>query len=212
MADGGAGERGGERGKPLSVAERKRRQRSRLQQSGFTPVEVWIPARHRSYLRRIEQLLRRGIAPALDMTDAWNQSGKEIMDIKLLRETLDGSTSENGFAFTAEAADGDDAIEVTVEDRQEFPILVTVDDEQILCLTYLWSEDQVKPDKRTEMLSMLLEMNVPLPLSSFGKIGDRYVVFGALSVTAAMEDVVTELEVLSENTLEAIEVASAYLN
>jgi hypothetical protein len=62
------------------------------------------------------------------------------------------------------------------------------------------------------LLAALLEMNVPLPLSSFGKIGDRYVVFGALAAGSTIEDVVTELEVLSDNTLEAIEVVGPFLN
>ncbi len=200
------------RGRPLSVAERKRRQRARLQRSGLTPVEVWIPAEHRTFLRRVEQLLRRGIVPALCEPDGTDLSGKEVMDIKLLRETLDNFTSENGFTFAATETDDDGAIEVVVEDRQEFPILVSADDEQILCLTYLWDEDQVKPEGRTEMLATLLEMNVPLPLSSFGKIGDRYVVFGALAANASVEDVINEIEVLSDNTLEAIEVVSSFLN
>ena len=55
-------------------------------------------------------------------------------------------------------------------------------------------------------------MNVPLPLTSFGKVGDRYVVFGALAAGSTIEDVVTELEVLSDNTLEAIEIVGPYLN
>ena len=58
----------------------------------------------------------------------------------------------------------------------------------------------------------MLEMNVPLPLSSFGKVGDHYVVFGALAAGSTIEDVVTELEVLSDNTLEAIEIVGPYLN
>ncbi len=200
------------RAQPLSVAERKRRQRTRLQRAGLAPVEVWIPAEHRKFLRRVEQLLRRGIVPALSEPDLMGNSGKEIMDIKLMRETLDNFTSENGFTFSAMESEDDGAIEIVVEDRQEFPILVSADDEQILCLTYLWSEDQVKPEGRTEMLATLLEMNVPLPLSSFGKIGNRYVVFGALAANASTEDVITELEVLSDNTLEAVEVVSPFLN
>ncbi len=134
------------------------------------------------------------------------------MDINMLRETIDAFTSENGFTFAARAADDDGAIEVVVEDRDEFPIMVSADDEQILCLTYLWDEAQVKAESRTDLLAALLEMNVPLPLSSFGKIGDRYVVFGALAAGSTIEDVVTELEVLSDNTLEAIEVVSPFLN
>ncbi len=196
----------------LTVAERKRRQRARLQRAGLARVEVWIPAEHRKFLRRVEQLLRRGIVPALSEPERIGFSGKEIMDIKMLRETLDNFTSENGFTFSASETDDEGSIEVVVEDRQEFPILISADDDQILCVTYLWSEDQVKPEGRTEMLTLLLEMNVPLPLSSFGKIADRYVVLGALAANASAEDVINELEVLSDNTLEAIEVVSPYLN
>ncbi len=200
------------RPKPLSAAVRKRRQRDRLQHAGLTAVEVWIPSRHRPFLRRVEQLLRRNVVPALVETEETESWGNRAMDIKLLRETLDEFTSENGFTFAARSADGDDAIEVVVEDRDEFPIVVSTDDEQILCMTYLWDEGQVKPESRTNLLTALLEMNVPLPLSSFGKIGDRYVVFGALAAGSTIGDVVTELEALSDNTLEAIEVVSPYLN
>ena len=194
--------------RPLSVAERKRRQRERLQRAGLTPVEVWIPAAHRRYLRRIEQLLRRGVAPPPNELSI----GKEAMDISLLRKTLDNFTSPNGFAFSTRDSDDENGFEVVVEDREELPVLVSADEEQILCITYLWSEQQVKPARRTELLETLLEMNVPLPLSSFGKIGDRYVVFGALSAESTIDDVVTELETLSDNSLEALEAAAPYLN
>ena len=189
------------RPKPLSAAERKRRQRDRLQLAGLTAVEVWIPARHRPFLRRVEHSLRRNVVPALVETEETESWGRKAMDIKMLRETLDEFTSENGFTFAASS-----------EDRDEFPIVVSVDDEQILCLTYLWDEAQVKTNSRTDLLTALLEMNVPLPLSSFGKVGDRYVVFGALAAGSTIEDVVTELEVLSDNTLEAIEIVGPYLN
>ncbi len=49
----------------LSVAQRKRVQRTRLRNSGLAPVEVWIPRRHRPILRRLEALLRQDIVPEL---------------------------------------------------------------------------------------------------------------------------------------------------
>lgn len=199
--------------KPMSVAERKRRQRARLQESGYKPVEVWIPVEHRGVLRQVEQMLRRGAVPNLQSlreSTPYGLNGKEDMDINLLKETLNDFTSENGFRFGASQAE--DTVEVVVEDREEFPILVSSDDEQILCVVYLWDESQVKSDGRTDMLAALLEMNVPLPLSSFGKIGDRYVLFGALAANSSVEDVITELETLSDNTLEAIEAVAQFLN
>ena len=196
----------------LSVAERKRRQRRKLRQSGLTSVEVWIPGHYRTVLRRIERLLRNGIVPDLPKIHSLINRGEEKMDLKLLRESLDNLTTSDGFNFTAAEAENGDAIEVVVEDRQEFPIMVWLDGEQVLCVTYLWDEAQVKSERRTEMLSTMLEMNVPLTLSSFGKIGDRYVLFGALSASSSVDDVITELEVLSENTLEAIDVVSPFLS
>lgn len=199
--------------KPMSVAERKRRQRARLQESGYKPVEVWIPAEHRGVLRQVEQMLRRGAVPNLQSlreSTPYGLNGKEDMDINLLKETLNDFTSENGFRFSASQAE--DTVEVVVQDREEFPILVSSDDEQILCVVYLWDESQVKSDGRTDMLAALLEMNVPLPLSSFGKIGDRYVLFGALAANSSVEDVIIELETLSDNTLEAIEAIAPFLN
>ena len=194
---------------PLSPAARKRRQRRRLQAAGLSAVEIWVPREHRLAVRRFERLLRQGVVPPLCEIDL---RGDRIMDIDLLRETLDGYTSENGYTFRAGTAGDGDGLEVVVEDRDEFPIRVTVDREQTLCLTCLWDEKQVRPDRRVELLATLLEMNVPLPLSSFGKVADRYVIFGALAATAATEDLVAELETLSDNTLEAVEAVAPYLN
>lgn len=134
------------------------------------------------------------------------------MNIELLRESLNNLTSSNGFGFTASELDGDEGIEVIVEDRAEFPIFVWFDGEQILAVTYLWDESQISQENRSELLSTMLELNISLPLSSFGKIASRYVIFGALSASTSIDNVTTELEVLSDNTLEAIEIVSPYLN
>ena len=133
------------------------------------------------------------------------------MNIELLRESLNNLTSGNGFSFAATRMEGDEAIEVVVEDRAEFPITVWFDGEKILAVTYLWDEKQVTDDSKVALLSTLLELNVPLPLSSFGKIGGHYVIFGSLSATSSMDNITTELEVLSDNTLEAIEIVAPYL-
>ena len=194
----------------MTVAERKRRQRQRMRDEGLAPVEVWIPLEHRTALRRIERLLRDGIVPEIPPAVQVN-TNEEVMNFDLLREILNDHTSANGYGFAVTNLDGEDALEVVVEDRVEFPILVWFDGEQLLAVTYLWDESQVRPDSRTEMLAALLELNVPLQLSSFGKIRDRYVLFGALSANSTLDHITTELEVLSDNTLEAIEIIAPYL-
>ena len=56
----------------------------------------------------------------------------------------------------------------------------------------------------TLLLEEMLELNIPIPLSSFAKIGDRYVIFGALAVESNIEDICHEIITLSENAVEAI--------
>ena len=47
--------------------------------------------------------------------------------------------------------------------------------------------------------------------SSFGRIGDRYVLSGALSRDARVEDVAKDVAVLSDNALDALDALSEFL-
>jgi uncharacterized protein YjfI (DUF2170 family) len=105
-----------------------------------------------------------------------------------------------------------DVAEVTVKDREELPIFLTMADDQLLCICYLWGESEVKQDARAQMLEAMLDMNVPMPLSSFAKIDDKYAVFGAMSLSSNAQDVALEIAMLSENAIDAISTLSDYLN
>ncbi|WP_448211287.1 YjfI family protein [Colwellia sp. MEBiC06753] len=120
--------------------------------------------------------------------------------------------SETGMVFDCQPISGEvDVLQITVEEREELPIFVSVTDDQILCITYLWGSNEVKQDKINEMHECMLEMNIPMPLSSFSKIGDKYVIFGALSINSAFDDIEHELAVLSNNAIEIIDDMSDYL-
>lgn len=120
--------------------------------------------------------------------------------------------SETGMVFDCQPISGDvDVLQITVEGREELPIFVSVTDDQILCITYLWGNDEVKQDKVADMHTAMLEMSIPMPLSSFSKIGDKYVIFGALSIGSTFADIEHELAVLSNNAIEIIDDMSDYL-
>lgn len=129
---------------------------------------------------------------------------------------LDGAVTDLELHLKAELINGEedseDVLLVTIEDREEFPVYVTVDDSQILCISHLWKEDEVNTDKRADMLEAMLSMNVPMPLSSFSKLGNQYLIFGALSNRVPVDEVVEEIETLSENTLTAVEEFAEFLN
>jgi len=103
-------------------------------------------------------------------------------------------------------------VQVSIEGRDELPIFVTSSDMQIICICYLWTEEEVKPERRTELLESLLDLNPSVPLSSFGRVGGRYVLTGALGRNASVEDIAREVAVLSDNALDALDALSEFLN
>ncbi|MFB0981335.1 MAG: hypothetical protein ACI9YH_002715 [Colwellia sp.] len=120
--------------------------------------------------------------------------------------------SDTGMVFDCQPISGEvDVLQITVIDREELPIFVSVTDDQILCITYLWGEEEVKPDCLSDMHVSMLEMNIPMPLSSFSKIGDKYVIFGALSINSSFHDIEHELGVLNNNAMEIIDDMGEYL-
>lgn len=132
--------------------------------------------------------------------------------LQQLMDTLSKTPLSDGTPLSVELFDGEDTVAcIKVEDRDEFPIYMTVDEGQILCITYLFGDDQVDQTRRAEMSEAMLMMNVSIPLSAFSKIGSQYIMFGALSPESGVDELITEIEILSDNVLEGIDAVSDYL-
>ena len=102
-------------------------------------------------------------------------------------------------------------IQAVVRDIDEFPIMVSVGNEQILAIADLWGSNEVQEGKAAELNAVLLRANLPVPLSSFSIMGDRYVLFGALSINSDVNTVVEEITTLANNVLDALDFCQEYL-
>jgi uncharacterized protein YjfI (DUF2170 family) len=132
--------------------------------------------------------------------------------LQYFANSLDGVTTDNELFLRTEIIPSEiDILRVSIEDREDFPIYITVDESQILCMSYLWREDDIKPTSRLELLDTLLSMNLPMPLSSFSKVGQQYIIFGALWTDSDVDELIREIDVLSDNTLVTIEELWDYL-
>jgi len=137
--------------------------------------------------------------------------------MKTLREQLNGldlqiAAQMGGLIVQLQPIPGEvPVVQVSIEGREELPIFVTASESQLLCMCYLWRDDELQPERRTELLETLLDLNPAVPLSSFGRVGDRFVLFGALSREARVEDIAHEVAVLSDNALDALDALSDYL-
>lgn len=103
-------------------------------------------------------------------------------------------------------------LQISIEGRQELPIYLTSSDSQVLCLCYLWTDAEVKQERRLELLQTLLDLNPSVPLSAFGRVGDHFVLTGALGLESSVQDIATEVAVLSDNALDALSALSEFLN
>jgi uncharacterized protein YjfI (DUF2170 family) len=100
---------------------------------------------------------------------------------------------------------------LTVLGREELPMFVTQAQSQLLCICYLWTEAEIAPERRTALLEAMLDLNVAIPLSSFGRIGDKYVLHGALACDAGVDDLTQDLLALSDNAVDALVAMADYL-
>ena len=124
-------------------------------------------------------------------------------DLNGLCLELNQYETAEGNHFTAEV--NDEIIELTCSNAEDFPILLSVTNQQIIAMSHLFSEDDIIPEELTGLNDSLLRLSPVIPLSSFGKDGKFYFIFGAMPLATTFENLAHELEVQAENTVEALE-------
>lgn len=133
------------------------------------------------------------------------------MDLQELSIKL-AEHDHEGMGFESYMISGEQPVlQVVVEGFDELPIFVTVTDEQMLCISYLFGSEELKEGTTDQMNATLLKLNVPMPLSSFAIIEDKYSIFGSLSVNSSFEDIAHELVCLADNAVDALETLEEYL-
>ena len=131
--------------------------------------------------------------------------------LKRLTIELNNATTEGDLSLSTEFHTDLSVLTITVLDREEFPIYITIDESQILCVTHLWREEEIIDGQREALMDAMLIMNAPMPLSAFSKVGQQYILFGALFTAADIDEILEEIDTLSNNTLLAIEELSEFL-
>ena len=148
----------------------------------------------------------------LKLALAYVKSGRRrLMDLHELAIKLSEFSAEGASFETLLLPVDDSVLQVVVEDFEELPIYITATEDQLLCVTHLFNQNEVDPDSECEMNKMMLELNVHMPLSSFALLGDQYVVFGSLSVHSRVEDIAHELVTQADNGLDALEILQEFL-
>jgi hypothetical protein len=102
---------------------------------------------------------------------------------------------------------GSDVLRVTLKERGDLDVLMTVSGDQVLCSVLLTPCDAVPAREAFER--RVLSVHKLIPLSSFGitTLGETewYELFGALSARSDAAALVEEVAVLANNAVEAAE-------
>lgn len=106
------------------------------------------------------------------------------------------------------------SLHVTMREYGDLPLFVAVQGEQILVEALLWPQSEVS-DASAFNEEVLLSRQL-FPLSSIGLDtlpgGERcYIMFGALSATSILSNVLFEIETLAGNVIRATEAYEGYL-
>jgi len=129
------------------------------------------------------------------MTQSWT--------VRSLKMVLDQSGGEELSARILEGADP--VLLVTMRDYGDLEIFVSISDQQIAASVLLWPVDE--QEDRAAFNEFLLKAQKLVPLSNFGisAVGGRdyYELFGELSTTSSIDDILVELRTLAENAIEA---------
>lgn len=125
---------------------------------------------------------------------------------------LQGSEAAMSGALAIELLPGaDDVIVATMAAYGDLEVIVNVGSEQILAQVLLWPATSMKD--QAAFNTMALRTHKLMPLSTFGITKgadgqDYYELFGALSVSSKLENILLELEVLAANAIEAVQAYS----
>lgn len=200
---------------PKSSAHYQRKYRERLREQGLVKKEVWIRPEHATQLSELEALLRKEAAPPITTGAMVMNNNTKRWTTSELHEALLGTDLVRGGAAVVELIDGvEPALYITLNDYGDLPVFLTVAGEQIIVESLLWSIEEVADTAAFNEAVLRTHKYFPLStvsLDKSGNHGDYYHMFGALSASSKLENVVLEVEVLASNVIQATEAYAEFL-
>ena len=207
--------------KTKTSAHYQREYRKRLREQGLIKREVWIRPEHSRELSSIEKELRQahgliGSALSSKVADGREANQLNAWSTRELFESLKKVELFANNGASIELVEGVElAIYISMHEYGDLPVFLTVSGEQIIVESVLWPMDAVT--NVAEFNDAVLRTHKYFPLSTIsldnkGGVGqDYYYMFGALSSTSILPNVVFEIEVLANNVIQAISAYSGYL-
>lgn len=205
--------------KAKSSAFYQRQYRQRLRELGLIKKEVWILPENAIELTEIEKRLRTPVTGESATIDTERKS--LAMNTSQLWTTSDLlSALTNASLFTEQRASvelingAEPCLHITMHEYGDLPLFLSIAREQILVEALLWPVTEIIDSHAFN--EEVLRTRKLFPLSTIGieTMGDgemSYIMFGALSATSLLSNIVFELETLADNVIKATEAYENHL-
>ncbi|TBV05947.1 biofilm formation regulator BacA [Phytopseudomonas dryadis] len=196
-----------------SSAHYQRLFRQRLRDQGLVKKEVWILPEHAQRLSAVERKLRQPRSELVSMEEG--VSMPQVWTAQTLFDALSGVEPFADGRAAIELIQGADAsLHVTMTEYGDLPLFIAVFGDQIIVEALLWPVSDVRDT--TAFNEEVLRSHKLFPLSSVGleTLPDGqtcYTMFGALSASSTLPNVVLEIEVLADNVIRASEAYEDFL-
>jgi uncharacterized protein len=202
--------------KAKSSAHYQREYRKRLREQGLVKKEVWVRPENAKQLSELEKQLRQEVDEDwLKGVSAMTVSNQAWTTVSLCEAFKDVELFSSGRA-TVELIDGvEPALHLVMKEYGDLPVFLTVAGEQIIVEAVLWSVDEVSDVAAFNDAVLRTHKYFPLSTISLDNVGsnaDYYHMFGALSSTSILDNVVFEIEVLASNVIQATEAYADFLS
>lgn len=199
----------------------QRRYRQRLQEQGLVKKEVWILPENTRKLQEIETYLRQLSSHSLIDNNNILQGNKTMKknEVWLVNDLYQALKKEPLFAqgtASVEIIDGIDAcLHIIMHQYGDLPLFLSVSNQQIIVEALLWPVDMVKQVEQFNQEVLCSRKLFPLSSIAIEKAGDgsvNYIMYGALSSSSILSNIIYELETLSDNVIKATEAYEQFLN
>lgn len=186
-------------------AHYQREYRRRLRAQGLIKKEIWIRPENSDKARALEKELRGGDRGVSAQPKSMNRPKwqTEALCADLCKTPLAKSQRAS-----VELLEGiDPTIHVVMREYGDLPLFVTVAGDQVIVEAVLWPTSDVRDAADFNETVLRTHKYFPLSTISLGQRAndDYYLMFGSLSASADLSDIVHEIEVLASNVIHATE-------
>ena len=186
-------------------AHYQREYRRRLREKGLIKKEIWIRPENSDKARELEKELRSGDRDVSVQSTSMNRP--KWLTPALFADICKAPLVKSNRASVELIEGVDPTIHVVMHEYGDLPLFVTVAGDQVIVEAVLWPTSDVRDFAGFNETVLRTHKLFPLSTVSLGKRAndDYYLMFGSLSASSNLSDIVHEIEVLASKVIHATE-------